>query len=259
MQLLFSTDSSRFTQHERSASLHRDDIIDAAGGTCPSGAEPPLPAGSEARPGDALERRAVRIGIGGPVGSGKTALVAELCRALRNEIELAVVTNDIYTTEDADFLRSTGVLDDDRIIAVETGCCPHTAIRDDIAANLAAVRTLEERFPALDLVLVESGDNLTATFSHGLVDRQVFVIDVAGGDKVPRKGGPGITRSDLLVINKVDLAPFVGADLSVMAADSAARRGERATRFVSLRTGEGFVPVRDWVLACLHSSSVLRP
>ncbi len=184
--------------------------------------------------------RAARIGIGGPVGSGKTALVAELCRRLQGRFSLGVVTNDIYTTEDADFLRRAGVLDDDRIAAVETGCCPHTAIRDDIAANLAAVEEMEAAHPDLDLVLVESGgDNLTATFSYGLVDRQIFVVDVAGGDKVPRKGGPGVTRSDLLVVNKVDLAPFVGADLTVMAHDAAEQRGERPVAFVSLRTGEG--------------------
>ncbi len=159
--------------------------------------------------------RALRIGIGGPVGSGKTALVAALCRALRDELNLAVVTNDIYTTEDADFLQRAGVLDPDRITPVRTGCCPHTAIRDDIAANLDAVEDLEARFGGLDLVLVESGgDNLTATFSRGLADQQIFVLDVSGGDKVPRKGGPGVTFSDLLVINKTDLAPLVGASLA---------------------------------------------
>jgi urease accessory protein len=197
-------------------------------------------------------RSAVRIGIGGPVGSGKTALVAELCRGLRDAVALAVVTNDIYTTEDADFLRRAGVLDQERIIAVETGCCPHTAIRDDIAANLDAVESLERRFPDLQLLLIESGgDNLTATFSYGLVDQQIFVIDVAGGDKVPRKGGPGITRSDLLVINKVDLAPLVGADLAVMARDAAEKRGERPVAFLSLRTGEGMDAIRSWVLRAL--------
>jgi urease accessory protein len=196
-----------------------------------------------------------RIGIGGPVGSGKTALVAALCRELRDELNLAVVTNDIYTTEDADFLRRHAVLDDDRIIAVETGCCPHTAIRDDISANVHAIGQLTHRFPALDLVLVESGgDNLTATFSRGLVDFQIFVIDVAGGDKVPRKGGPGITRSDLLVINKVDLAPLVGADLEVMATDARARRGDAATFFVSLRTGSGFGEVLAWIRACVEAA-----
>jgi urease accessory protein len=191
--------------------------------------------------------RAVRIGIGGPVGSGKTALVAALCRSLAGELRLAVVTNDIYTTEDADFLRRAGVLPDERIRAVETGCCPHTAIRDDISANLDAVEELEESLD-LDLVLVESGgDNLTATFSKGLVDHQIFVIDVAGGDKVPRKGGPGVTTADLLVINKTDLATLVGADLGVMARDAAARRGDLPTVFLSLVGGVGAAPVADWV------------
>lgn len=161
-------------------------------------------------------RRTLRVGIGGPVGTGKTALVAELCRRLAGTLEVAVVTNDIFTTEDADALKRAGVLDEDRIRAVETGCCPHTAIRDDIAANLDAVEQLEARYPALDLVLVESGgDNLTAVFSRALVDLQLFVLDVAGGDKVPRKGGPGVTTADLLVVNKIDLAPLVGASLEV--------------------------------------------
>jgi urease accessory protein len=194
--------------------------------------------------------RAVRIGIGGPVGSGKTALVAALCRALAGEVNLAVVTNDIYTTEDADFLLRKGVLPAERVRAVETGCCPHTAIRDDIAANLDAVEDLERRLGRLDLVLVESGgDNLTATFSRGLVDRQIFVIDVAGGDKVPRKGGPGVTSADLLVINKTDLAPLVGADLSVMDRDARARRGDAPTIFLSLVEDPGAGPVADWVRA----------
>ena len=191
--------------------------------------------------------RSFRVGIGGPVGSGKTALVAALCRELRGELSLAVVTNDIYTTEDADFLRAHGVLDEDRIAAVETGCCPHTAIRDDIAANLEAVEDLEARW-APALVLVESGgDNLTATFSRGLVDRQIFVIDVSGGDKVPRKGGPGISASDLLVVNKTDLAPLVGADLELMARDAAAQRDDLPTVFVSLREDPTAGPVADWV------------
>jgi urease accessory protein len=195
-------------------------------------------------------RRPRRLGIGGPVGSGKTALVAALCRALAGRVELAVVTNDIYTTEDADFLRRSGAVEPERIVAVETGCCPHTAIRDDIVANLDAVSLLEERYPAAELVMVESGgDNLTATFSHGLVDRQIFVLDVAGGDKVPRKGGPGVTRSDLLVINKIDLAPLVGADLSVMARDADAMRKGLPVAFLSLRTGEGLPAVVTWVLA----------
>ena len=192
--------------------------------------------------------RVPRIGVGGPVGSGKTALVAALCRALSRELMIGVVTNDIYTTEDADFLRRAGVLPDDRIRAVQTGACPHTAIRDDISANLDAVEQLETDCPGLDLVLVESGgDNLTATFSYGLIHRQIFVIDVAGGDKVPRKGGPGVTRSDLLVINKTDLAPLVGANLTVMDRDAAAVRDGRPVLFTSLAGDDGAVPVADWV------------
>jgi urease accessory protein len=197
---------------------------------------------------DGAGKRALRIGIGGPVGSGKTALVAALCRALGAELRLAVVTNDIYTTEDADFLKRAGVLDPGRIRAVETGCCPHTAIRDDISANLDAVEELENALGPLDLVLLESGgDNLTATFSKGLVDRQIFVLDVAGGDKVPRKGGPGVTTADLLVINKTDLAPMVGADLSVMARDAQARRGDLPTVFLSIAHDKRAKPVADWV------------
>ncbi|CAO5251381.1 urease accessory protein UreG [Frankia sp. AgKG'84/4] len=196
--------------------------------------------------------RAPRIGIGGPVGSGKTALVAALCRALSSSLRLGVVTNDIYTTEDADFLRRAGVLDPGRIRAVETGCCPHTAIRDDITANLDTVEDLEAETGPLDLVLVESGgDNLTATFSYGLIDRQIFVVDVAGGDKVPRKGGPGVTSSDLLVINKTDLAPLVGADLAVMARDAATARGERPVLFTSLANDPTAIDVTAWVRAQL--------
>jgi urease accessory protein len=192
--------------------------------------------------------RAVRIGIGGPVGCGKTALVAALCRVLRDELSVAVVTNDIYTTEDADFLRREAVLDDDRIVAVRTGCCPHTAIRDDVTANLDAVEDLVERFDP-DLVLVESGgDNLTATFSYGLIDRQIFVIDTAGGDDVPRKGGPGVAGADLLVINKVDLGPLVGADTSRMAADAARVRDGKPTALTSVRTAP-ITEVVDWVRA----------
>ena len=195
--------------------------------------------------------RALRIGIGGPVGSGKTALVAALCRALGGELRLAVVTNDIYTTEDADFLLRNGVLPADRVRAVETGCCPHTAIRDDISANLDAVEDLEHSLGPLDLILVESGgDNLTATFSRGLVDRQIFVLDVAGGDKVPRKGGPGVTSADLLVINKTDLAPLVGADLGVMARDAAARRGDAPVVFLSLVEDPKAGAVAEWVRTC---------
>ncbi|MGL6233822.1 MAG: urease accessory protein UreG [Segniliparus sp.] len=197
----------------------------------------------ERQPGEPL-----RIGVGGPVGSGKTALVAALCRALREDYQLAVLTNDIYTTEDADFLRRHAVLPDERITAVKTGGCPHTAIRDDITANLNAVEDLVEANPGLDLVLVESGgDNLTAMFSTGLVDAQIFVLDVAGGDKVPRKGGPGVTFADLLVINKTDLAPLVGADLSVMDRDASAVRAGRPTVFLSLTEDPAATPVTDWL------------
>ncbi|MFF4771249.1 urease accessory protein UreG [Microtetraspora fusca] len=198
--------------------------------------------------------RALRLGIGGPVGSGKTALVAALCRGLGPSMRLGVVTNDIYTTEDADFLRRAGVLDPERILAVQTGCCPHTAIRDDIAANLDAVETLEERFGPLDLVIVESGgDNLTATFSRGLADAQIFVLDVSGGDKVPRKGGPGVTTADLLVVNKTDLAPLVGADLAVMARDAQAVREGRPVLFTSIREDGGAPGVAEWVSGVVHS------
>ncbi|WP_411102396.1 urease accessory protein UreG [Streptomyces sp. cmx-4-9] len=196
-------------------------------------------------------RRALRIGLGGPVGSGKTATVAALCRALRGEFSMAVVTNDIYTREDAEFLLREAVLPPERITAVETGACPHTAIRDDISANLEAVEELEEAFSEtgrLDLILVESGgDNLTATFSRGLADAQVFVIDVAGGDDIPRKGGPGVTTADLLVVNKTDLAPYVGSDLDRMARDAAEQRGGLPVVFQSLRTPEGVAPVAAWV------------
>jgi urease accessory protein len=194
------------------------------------------------------EGRALRLGIGGPVGSGKTALVAALCRTLQADLALAVVTNDIYTTEDADFLRKAGVIDPERVVPVQTGCCPHTAIRDDIAANLDATEDLEARFGPLDLLIIESGgDNLTATFSRGLADAQIFVLDVSGGDKVPRKGGPGVTMSDLLVINKTDLAPLVGASLDVMDRDSAAVRQGRPVIFTSLREDPAAGPVAAWV------------
>jgi urease accessory protein len=190
----------------------------------------------------------LRIGVGGPVGSGKTALVAALCRQLRDELSLAVLTNDIYTTEDADFLRRHAVLPDHRIAAVQTGGCPHTAIRDDITANLDAIDDLVARNDRLDLILVESGgDNLTATFSSGLVDVQIFVVDVAGGDKVPRKGGPGVTYSDLLVINKTDLAPLVGADLEVMRRDAAKVRAGRPTVLISLTQDPTATAVLAWV------------
>ncbi|MBY8881683.1 urease accessory protein UreG [Actinacidiphila acidipaludis] len=200
--------------------------------------------------------RALRVGLGGPVGSGKTATVAALCRTLRDEVSIGVVTNDIYTREDADFLLRQAVLAPDRIVAVETGACPHTAIRDDISANLEAVEELEERVGPLDLVLLESGgDNLTATFSKGLVDVQMFVIDVAGGDDIPRKGGPGVTMSDLLVVNKVDLAVHVGADLDRMAADAAAQRGGLPTVFTSVARGQGVAPVADWIRERLAEST----
>ncbi|MFD3499776.1 urease accessory protein UreG [Streptomyces sp. NPDC058676] len=196
--------------------------------------------------------RALRIGLGGPVGSGKTATVAALCRALRDELSLAVVTNDIYTREDAEFLLREAVLPPERITAVETGACPHTAIRDDISANLEAVEDLEDEVGPLDLILVESGgDNLTATFSRGLVDAQIFVIDVAGGDDIPRKGGPGVTTADLLVVNKTDLAPYVGSDLARMAADAKAQRAELPVVFQSLRTEAGVRDVAAWVRAQL--------
>ncbi|WP_256641465.1 urease accessory protein UreG [Streptomyces murinus] len=193
-------------------------------------------------------RRALRIGLGGPVGSGKTATVAALCRELRDELSLAVVTNDIYTREDAEFLLREAVLPPERITAVETGACPHTAIRDDISANLEAVEDLEETVGPLDLILVESGgDNLTATFSKGLVDAQIFVIDVAGGDDIPRKGGPGVTTADLLIVNKTDLAPYVGSDLARMAADAKAQRAELPVVLQSLRGEGGVTDVAAWV------------
>ncbi len=192
--------------------------------------------------------RALRVGVGGPVGSGKTALLAALCRSLAGRRSVAVVTNDIYTTEDAAILRREAVVPDERILAVQTGCCPHTAIRDDISANLEAVESHESRFPDLELVIIESGgDNLTATFSYGLVDAQIFVIDVAGGDKVPRKGGPGITLSDLLVVNKTDLAPMVGADLEAMRRDTLAARGSRPFVFLSLAEDRFASPVVAWL------------
>jgi urease accessory protein len=233
--------------------LHAHGPYDAPHSHPDPAVDPHPPTGADPwRPG---ARRALRIGIGGPVGSGKTALVAALCRTLAGELRLAVVTNDIYTTEDADFLRRNGVLPAERIRAVETGCCPHTAIRDDISANLDAIEDLEATLGPLDLVLVESGgDNLTATFSKGLVHRQIFVVDVAGGDKVPRKGGPGVTTADLLVINKTDLAPLVGADLNVMARDAAARRGDLPTVFLSLRQDRGAAPVAEWLRSLLRVS-----
>ncbi len=204
------------------------------------------------RPGPARyagpSRAVYTIGVAGPVGSGKTALVEMLCRALWPEINLAVVTNDIYTHEDAEFLSRSGALPVERIMGVQTGGCPHTAIRDDASANLSAVANFQRQFPGLELVLVESGgDNLTAVFSRELADRFIFVIDVAEGDKIPRKGGPGICNSDLLVINKIDLAPYVGADLDVMRRDSLNMRGERPFLMISLRQKQGIEEVITWV------------
>ena len=201
------------------------------------------------------DSHALRVGVGGPVGSGKTALVNTLCQRLRERYELAVVTNDIYTKEDAEFLIKHGALSEDRIIGVETGGCPHTAIREDASANLEAVAELSRRFPSLELVLVESGgDNLAATFSPELSDLTLYVIDVSAGDKIPRKGGPGITRSDLLIINKIDLAPHVGASLDVMDRDARKMRGERPFVFTNLKTGQGL----DQVVAFIEKQGMLR-
>ena len=185
-------------------------------------------------------RGPLRVGVGGPVGSGKTALVERLCKKMRADYDIAVVTNDIYTKEDAEFLTRAGALAPERIVGVETGGCPHTAIREDASMNLAAVADMRAKFPDLDLVLIESGgDNLAATFSPELADLTIYVIDVAAGDKIPSKGGPGITRSDLLVINKIDLAPHVGASLDVMERDSKKMRGARPFVFANLRIGQG--------------------
>jgi urease accessory protein len=189
-----------------------------------------------------------RIGVGGPVGSGKTALLEQLCRRLRDRYEIAAVTNDIYCREDAEFLVRKGALEPERIVGVETGGCPHTAIREDCSMNLEALEGLVRRFPHLDLLLIESGgDNLAATFSPELVDAVIYVIDVAEGDKIPRKGGPGICRSDLLLINKIDLAPHVGADLGVMDRDARRMRGVRPFVFTNLKTGQGMDEVVAWI------------
>lgn len=197
---------------------------------------------------------AFRVGVAGPVGSGKTALVDALCKAMRDRYNLAVVTNDIYTQEDAQFLVRSQALDRDRILGVETGGCPHTAIREDASMNLAAIEELERKFTNLDLVFVESGgDNLAATFSPELVDLTLYVIDVAGGDKIPRKGGPGITKSDLLVINKTDLAPYVGADLAVMERDAKKMRGTKPFVFTNLKNLEGL----DLVIAFIQEQANL--
>jgi len=192
--------------------------------------------------------RPLKVGIGGPVGSGKTALVESLVVRLRGRYDVAVITNDIYTQEDAQFLIRRGALPEDRVLGVETGGCPHTAIREDASVNLEAVHQLTRRFPDLELLFVESGgDNLAATFSPELVDATIYVIDVAEGDKIPRKGGPGIMRSDLLVINKIDLAPYVGADLGVMERDATRMRGARPFVFTNLRDGTGADTVVDWI------------
>ncbi len=190
----------------------------------------------------------LRVGIGGPVGSGKTALMEVLCRAFRDRYDLCAITNDIYTKEDARLLTVAGALPVERILGVETGGCPHTAIREDASMNLAAIADMRRAFPDLDLVLIESGgDNLAATFSPELADITIYVIDVAGGEKIPRKGGPGITRSDLLVINKIDLAPFVGADLAIMEADTRRMRGSRPYVFTNMKDGTGVDVVSSFV------------
>jgi len=203
---------------------------------------------AESELGRAPIPRPLKVGIGGPVGSGKTALAEALCRQFRDSHDIAVITNDIYTQEDAQFLIRRGVLPADRVLGVETGGCPHTAIREDASVNLEAVHQLLGRFPGLEILFLESGgDNLAATFSPELVDATIYVIDVAEGDKIPRKGGPGITRSDLLIINKIDLAPYVGADLAVMERDAGRMRGERPFVFTNLRDGVGVADVAAWV------------
>ena len=195
-------------------------------------------------------KQALRVGVGGPVGSGKTALVDALCKKLRDQFQIAVVTNDIYTQEDAQFLIHSQALSEERIIGVETGGCPHTAIREDASMNLTAIDQLNARFSDLDVIFVESGgDNLSATFSPELSDLTIYVIDVSAGDKIPRKGGPGITRSDLLVINKIDLAPHVGASLEVMEHDAKKMRGERPFIFSNLKTGQGLEEITDFIIS----------
>jgi urease accessory protein len=211
-----------------------------------------LAVSKSATPTPSKPTSALRVGVAGPVGSGKTALVEALCKALRQRYNLAVVTNDIYTQEDAQFLVRAAALDADRILGVETGGCPHTAIREDASMNLSAIEDLERRFQDLDLIFVESGgDNLAATFSPELVDWTIYVIDVAGGDKIPRKGGPGITKSDLLVINKIDLAPYVGADLGVMDRDAQRMRGEKPFVFTNLKLQSGLPEVIAFLQAQL--------
>lgn len=217
-----------------------DSVVDSVSGSLPDAA--PAPA------------RALRLGVAGPVGVGKSSLIATVCRALGAELRIGVITNDIYTDEDARFLRSAGVLEPERIRAVETGACPHTAIRDDVTANLLAAEDLERDFDPLDLVIIESGgDNLTATFSPALVDAQIFVLDVAGGGDVARKGGPGIARADLLVVNKTDLAPYVGVDVAQMVADASAARENRAVVALSRSDDTSVAELRTWVLGVLDS------
>ena len=200
------------------------------------------------------DKPALRLGVGGPVGSGKTALVDTLCKRMRERYQIAVVTNDIYTREDADFLLRSGALADDRIVGVETGGCPHTAIREDASINLEAVAALNRKFTDLDLVIIESGgDNLAATFSPELSDLTLYVIDVAAGDKIPRKGGPGITKSDLLIINKIDLAPMVGASLEVMDRDARKMRGTKPFVFTNLKTGHGL----DTIISHIEKEGIL--
>ncbi|MHB1304232.1 MAG: urease accessory protein UreG [Acidiphilium sp.] len=195
-----------------------------------------------------MSKTALRVGVGGPVGSGKTALMDALCRAFRDRHDIAAITNDIYTREDAEFLTRAGSLAAERILGIETGGCPHTAIREDASANLAGVAELQQRFPGLDLILIESGgDNLAATFSPELADITIYVIDVSAGDKIPRKGGGGITRSDLLVINKIELAPLVGADLGVMDRDARRMRGDRPFVFANIRAGHGVAEIAGFI------------
>lgn len=220
------------------------------------------PTSTAVAPRQGVGRRALRLGVAGPVGTGKSSLIATVCRALAQEIRLGVITNDIFTDEDARFLRSAGVLDPERIRAVETGACPHTAIRDDVTANLAAIEQLEADFDPLDIVLVESGgDNLTATFSPALVDAQLFVLDVAGGGDVARKGGPGIGRADLLVVNKIDLAPHVGVDVEQMVADGLEARDGRPVLALSRHREESVAQLRSWVLEVLaaHEAGLHEP